>query len=109
MLFAGGALGPQINAQSKFARVGMLIGDASYSLYLIHPFIIRPMQKIWVKLVGDAVPEWLFLPLAMAAALAAGLIMYWLVERPLTAYFSRKLVKPSQRSKPLVTAKAQTA
>ena len=109
LLFAGGALGPQINAQSIFARVGMLIGDASYSLYLIHPFILRPMQKIWVKLVGGAVPEWVFLPLAMGAALMAGLMMYWLVERPLTAYFSHKLVKPSQTSKPLVTAKARIA
>ncbi|MDP8995527.1 MAG: acyltransferase, partial [Pseudomonadota bacterium] len=41
-LFLLGALGPQLNAANLFARAGLLLGDASYSLYLIHPFILRP-------------------------------------------------------------------
>jgi exopolysaccharide production protein ExoZ len=90
LFFAGAALGPQINAQSLAARAGMLIGDASYSLYLIHPFILRPLQKIWVKLIGDALPEWMFVPVCIVAALAGGIAVYVIVERPMTRYFSRK-------------------
>ena len=93
LFFAGAALGPQINTASLAARIGTLIGDASYSLYLIHPFILRPLQKIWVKVIGDALPEWVFVPVCIVAALMGGLLMYFIVERPLTRYFSRKSVK----------------
>jgi hypothetical protein len=32
------------------------LGDASYSLYLIHPFILRPFRNVWIILVGGALP-----------------------------------------------------
>ena len=32
------------------------LGNASYSLYLFHPFALRPLREVWVKLVGGALP-----------------------------------------------------
>jgi peptidoglycan/LPS O-acetylase OafA/YrhL len=71
------------------ARFLVLLGDASYSLYLLHSFVIRR--------IFDAMPS---LPwslrafLSFAAAVAASLLSFYLVEEP-----GRKFLRPkSQRS-----------
>lgn len=89
-LFVAGALGPQVNVEQKLWRAGISVGDASYSLYLIHPFILRPAAKIWAKLVGNHLPVWTFTVTAIFLALAIGSIVYLYFERPLTKYFGRK-------------------
>ena len=70
--------------------VGLLVGDASYSLYLIHPFVLRPAAKIWAKVVGNHLPPWTFTVVALFAALSAGIILYLVVEKRLTSYFGKK-------------------
>jgi exopolysaccharide production protein ExoZ len=89
-LFVAGALGPQVNIEKPLWRAGLLVGDASYSLYLIHPFILRPASKIWAKLIGTHLPVWSFTVLAVFAALAGGLVAYYVIERNLTKFFSKK-------------------
>ncbi|MEO9166902.1 MAG: acyltransferase [Aestuariivirga sp.] len=89
-LFLIGALGPQLNASNLLTRIGLLLGDASYSLYLIHPFVLRPFAKIWDKLFVGHVPMWAFTCGAPIAAISSGLALYWFVERPLTNYFTKK-------------------
>jgi len=32
------------------------VGDASYSLYLTHPFVLRPLRNIWIWLDGGSLP-----------------------------------------------------
>jgi len=88
-LIVAATMGPQLDASKAIWRVGLLVGDASYSLYLIHPFILRPLAKLWAKLIGNHLPVWSFTVLGIALALATGLMLYLLVERPLTNYFSR--------------------
>jgi exopolysaccharide production protein ExoZ len=101
-LFLLGALGPQLNAANLFARAGLLLGDASYSLYLIHPFILRPFAKIWAKLFVTHVPMWVFPCVAPIAAIASGLALYWLVERPISNYFAKK--KPLKLTPPAASS-----
>ncbi|MDE2445648.1 MAG: acyltransferase [Alphaproteobacteria bacterium] len=94
-LFMAGSLGPQVESEKPLWRAGLLLGDASYSLYLIHPFILRPASKIWGKVIGTHLPAWTFTILAVFAALAGGLLVYVLIERNLTKFFSKKrLVAP---------------
>ncbi len=88
-LFLACALGPQLNAAKSFWRPALLVGDASYSLYLIHPFVLRALSKLWVKLVGADLPVLSFTLLCPIAALAAGLACYALAERPLLKFFSK--------------------
>jgi exopolysaccharide production protein ExoZ len=88
-LVTAATLGPQLDQSKVYWRSGLLIGDASYSLYLIHPFILRPLGKIWAKLIGTGLPVWSFTIIGFCAAIAGGLILYALVERPLTNYFGR--------------------
>ncbi len=89
-LFVAGALGPQVDITKLVWSVGLLIGDASYSLYLIHPFALRLLGKLWVKLAGDHLPVWPFTMIGLALALTAGVLLYFLVERPLTNYFGKR-------------------
>jgi exopolysaccharide production protein ExoZ len=87
-LVVAATMGPQLDASKLSWRAGLLIGDASYSLYLIHPFILRPFGKIWTKFIGTNLPEWTFTIIGIFAALAGGLILYTLVENRLTKYFT---------------------
>lgn len=59
------------------------IGNASYSLYLIHPFVLRPMRNVWIATVGDAVPLMSFVAVATLLSIVAGAVLYRCVERPL--------------------------
>ena len=90
LLFIAGALGPQVDMQRLHWRALLLLGDASYSLYLIHPFALRGFRSLWVKLVGTHLPVWSFMFIGLTLALAVGLGTYFLFERPMTRFFSRK-------------------
>lgn len=69
----------------------VLIGDASYSIYLSHPLILSAFAQVWRRVGLQHLP--LALPLFLAAAAVAAavtgcLIFRWL-ERPLGAVASR--------------------
>jgi exopolysaccharide production protein ExoZ len=85
-----GALGPQVDVDKLWSKVGLLLGDASYSIYLVHPFAIRPFRAIWSKFVGTELPLWCFMIACFALALLVGLISYFVAERPLGNYFNRR-------------------
>jgi exopolysaccharide production protein ExoZ len=82
-------MGPQVDPSKTSWRAVLLAGDMSYSLYLIHPFILRPLGKLWAKFIGTGLPVWSFTILGVFAALSGGLILYWIVERPLTNFFAK--------------------
>jgi peptidoglycan/LPS O-acetylase OafA/YrhL len=96
MLVAAGALGPA-TPRSRLTAAAVALGDASYSLYLVHPFALRPARLAWTKLVGGQAPSVAFVPVAVAAAVVVGLLLYRLVERPLTSR-AQALLRPAGRS-----------
>ncbi len=65
------------------------LGDASYSLYLAHPFAIRLLRVGWTATVGSRLPAWLFLGCACLAATATGLLVFRLIEAPMTTRLNR--------------------
>ncbi|AWL99687.1 acyltransferase family protein [Bradyrhizobium amphicarpaeae] len=60
------------------------VGKISYSLYLVHPFVLFPLQVIGLKLVAAGVDRWLlwaaFIGLGLAMSLVASAISYELIE-----------------------------
>lgn len=60
------------------------IGKISYSLYLVHPFVLFPLQAAGLKLVAFGVNRWLlwsaFILLGLAMSLVASAISYELIE-----------------------------
>lgn len=84
LMVAAAALAPQPQGEGPLLRAAHLLGDASYSLYLVHPFVIRLSREVWLKLVGAALAPWAFIPAAVALSCAAGVALYLLLERPIT-------------------------
>ncbi len=68
------------------------LGDASYSLYLTHIFVVGAVVAIGGRLlpIDGPVGYLLLVESATGAALAAGLLVHRLLEKPLLALFSRR-------------------
>ena len=88
MFFFAACFGRQLNLMSMWSQLGVLLGNASYSLYLVHPFALRGTRAIWIKLIGADVSIWVFYIVSLTLAVFAGLTCYFIVERPITRYFA---------------------
>ncbi|WP_269791289.1 acyltransferase [Stenotrophomonas sp. Iso1] len=89
--------------EPSLPRPLLLIGDSSYSLYLSHVFVISAMGRLWQKSgLNTAVwHSWLFVLLAVLACVAAGLISWRMLERPLQQLrFLRRGKRPEPRPMP---------
>ena len=79
-------------------RLALLLGDASYALYLTHPFVVLVFVKLFV---GSAFPMRL---LAFAGALAAagvvGVAVHKLIEKPIAAVVKKHRLKRGAASAP---------
>lgn len=65
----------------KPARHALLLGDASYSIYLFHMFGIGVSVAISKKLGGAFI--YMFMPVSLIAGIAVGLVVYWTIEKPI--------------------------
>jgi exopolysaccharide production protein ExoZ len=74
-------------------RVPMLLGDASYSLYLVHMYVVGVVITIGHRLL-PSVPLALLVMLTIAAAIVAGIVLHKLVEMPLLALLQRRKAGP---------------
>ena len=79
-LIVGGAVGVETSA-SRFraGRLPLLLGAASYSIYLSHTFAISMAGKLLPKSLGI----WVFSAAAVLASIVVGVAVYQLMERPL--------------------------
>lgn len=79
-------------AQFRFKKALLLLGDASYSIYLIHAFTLSASAKV-VKAVHLEKYDWIFSSVLLLSSIVAGVIAYWYVERPINLYFKRRKMK----------------
>jgi exopolysaccharide production protein ExoZ len=93
MLVAAAALGPAL-PDSIFTRFGAGLGDASYALYLVHPFVIRPLRAIWSKLGGAHWPAEMFCALSVLCAVIVALALHRFFERPVVRALHKWSQKP---------------
>ncbi len=68
------ACGPRLPA-TWFVAPLVLIGDASYSLYLSHPFVIRPLRNLWLALPVQ-MPIWTYVVACCVAAILGAIALY---------------------------------
>jgi len=86
MIVAAAALGRGENAAAQPARwlaPALLIGNASYSLYLVHPFVLRPLRNLWTLLIGTGAPLTAYVAVATLASCLVALAVYRCAEQPL--------------------------
>jgi peptidoglycan/LPS O-acetylase OafA/YrhL len=68
----------------------LLIGTASYSLYLIHPFVTQAGAKITAHI--QAAPMvWGVTALCWAATVPAAILVHFAIERPLTDWLRDRI------------------
>jgi exopolysaccharide production protein ExoZ len=91
LVVGGFVLGPRLNG-SAATRWLERIGDASYSLYLTHTFILRPYRDVWIATVGNRLPAVLYLMTSILIAVVLGLVVYRFVERPMTQFLRRRFI-----------------
>lgn len=65
-------------------RVGLLLGEASYSIYLVHFAVLSATIKV-VSAIAPAMPVWLVFILLSLAGVAGGIAVHVVVERRLLA------------------------
>jgi len=82
-------------SNGRLSRAGQLLvlgGDASYALYLSHPFSINLVVLVWQKL--HLASPWLFALSAIAAAVLVSVTVHLALERPLTRWLHRLVDTP---------------
>jgi exopolysaccharide production protein ExoZ len=77
-------------------RSTSFVGDASYSIYLVHYPVIVMGVKFW-----GGMPEHLLFTVVVMAAALAGIALHLLIERPLLAFTTRISVSLPLRISPL--------
>lgn len=71
------------------------LGDASYAIYLVHPFALRATREAIMRSgLAPAIDPWLALCVMVAFAVAASVIVHRFLERPLTRYVRQVLDPP---------------
>lgn len=83
---------PRQGGGGAFTRVAVAVGDASYALYLLHPFVIRAGREAMLGSgLAAMIGPWGFVAFALALASVAALVAHRLFEAPLTAWTRRRL------------------
>jgi peptidoglycan/LPS O-acetylase OafA/YrhL len=78
---------------SKMRWLAARVGDASYSIYLTHTFVIAPAAKIVVAKLFPDMSISVFTVLMIAATAIVGYGVFRFVERPLIRAWTRAFVK----------------
>lgn len=86
-LVAAAALGPAGEERGgALERFGAVLGNASYALYLLHPFAIRVAREtFWRTGLATVSGPLLFVLVALAVSIVSAVLVFRFVERPLTA------------------------
>jgi len=95
-----GIIAPLKIPHKNLALLFVLIGDASYTLYLSHPFAIEIVKQILAKVcAGSTEATWfmtLFVAVCMLAAVSGAILFYLLCEKPTTEFLKKRVrIRPS--------------
>ena len=77
----GGMVGAETSGALRFTRLPLWLGDASYSIYLSHTFVISALGKVW----PNSLAPWPFIVTATVCSALMGGLIYVVIERPLLA------------------------
>jgi peptidoglycan/LPS O-acetylase OafA/YrhL len=92
VLVAAAVLGRPVRVPGSL----LLLGDASYALYLVHPFAMRPVALIWqhFHLLGP-IPASVYAGTVLLLAVIGAIGVYLWFERPAGAWLRSRLPKQS--------------
>ncbi|GJD93205.1 hypothetical protein OCOJLMKI_0396 [Methylobacterium iners] len=102
LLVAAAGLGPPRRGPEPLPlRWGVGLGDASYALYLAHPFVLRAAREILLRTgAGAWIGPWAGIALMIGLAVAAAILVHHGIERRLTAHARRLLDRRPAEPRP---------
>lgn len=82
-------------AEARLPRIGVALGDSSYSLYLTHRFVQRPIQILTTRLspFGAEHNGGFYLIVAVIGAVITGQVVFMTIERPLLKWMRMKMIR----------------
>jgi exopolysaccharide production protein ExoZ len=104
-LIVFGAVNLEVNGIVLPAHWVDRLGDASYSLYLVHEMVLSAGRQGWSRFMPAPLADnlWLFVFACVIALCAAGLLCWRYLEMPLTR-FARACFAPPARVRPALAA-----
>ena len=78
-----GAKAKPVAVSSPIERLLILLGDASYSIYLTHNFLTGPAARVWAALHIPSILWPLFVLGCLVAASIAGVLVHLFIEKPI--------------------------
>lgn len=79
-------------AQARLPWPLVLLGDASYSLYLFHPYILRVFDRVFDAFAPPSVRAYLLAAAAVALCCVVSAALFKLVEHPVTELLRARLL-----------------
>ena len=83
------------SGSESYSRIAIALGDASYSIYLTHSFVLGPLARVW-DLILPGAPWVYFVGVAILICIAVGYLVHRCVEAPLLNWLGGKL--PGRRA-----------
>jgi len=81
----------KLNNYFKSKSILLLLGNASFSIYLIHSYIILILSKIITKLHLEGTPDLIMYFSIVTISIVGGIILYSYIEKPLLENIRQKL------------------
>ncbi len=91
--FVALAILPKSMEKIQVPRVFTALGDASYTLYLSHPFTLAALA-----IVLKFLPAWGVFFISIPTAILAGYILYLIVEKPLLSVSKRVFILSHEKA-----------
>lgn len=92
LICAGVVLGKRQFSPSPFTGLVKLVGDASYSIYLLHPLVANLIFRLWPR--GHAMWSFIFaLCIGLIATVPLCALVYRYLERPTTRFLAAFLTR----------------
>jgi exopolysaccharide production protein ExoZ len=92
-LLGGFVLSREAGRPGILGRSFLFLGNASYSLYLLHPIVFIVAGRILFNRIGPAGGPWAWAVLLFVLSLTAAALCYLLFEKPATRALQRRLGK----------------
>jgi exopolysaccharide production protein ExoZ len=92
LFLCAAVLGRPAGSPSPLMRLGVLLGDASYAIYLVHPFPMRAFREVWARLHWTGMAGIVsYIAVTLLVSCAAAVVLHLRVEMPLTRAVRRVL------------------
>jgi exopolysaccharide production protein ExoZ len=103
LLIMLGAAAPAVN-NLRIPRWASFLGDASYSIYLIHILVLDTFQVGYLRIHAlRALPFDLYYAILVSTAIIAGVVTYLLIEKPLLNLRPKRAASSTVRLSPATT------